>query len=338
MKELIESVGYRMINSDERILRFTVMQDNAGKSLSGFLSSRFPYRTSAEWDALIGSGAVLLNGAVSTADHILAEGNSIHFRPANVPEPWVDTEVTVVFEDEDIIVINKTGNLPVHPSGRYFNHTLWKILKDRFNVAEPIIINRLDRETSGITLIAKNPQAAKICRQQFNARSVTKKYMVLTEGTFQGSIHSRGYVGRDTSSLVRKKQRFEPSDSLRPVSERKAKWSDTLFTIKQQLNGISIITAMPHTGRLHQIRATLAYLGYPVVGDKMYGLDEGIFLRFCEDAMTPEDISKMRMKRQALHASSLTIRHTISSHPMVLTASLPPDMQELINTYSTSRR
>ncbi len=327
-----------MINSDERILRFTIMQDHVGKSLSGFLSSRFTYHTSAEWIDLVGSGAVLLNGAVSSADYILAEGDSIQYCTANTPEPCIDSEVSVIFEDKDIIVLNKTGNLPVHPGGRYFNHTLWKILKDRFNVAEPVIINRLDRETSGVTLVAKNPHAAKICRQQFNARSVTKKYTVLVEGAFPASVHSCGYLTADSRSVIRKKQRFEPSDVSASVPERSSQWADTMFTVKERLDGISIIEAILHTGRLHQIRATLEFLGYPVVGDKMYGLDEGIFLRFCQDALTHADISKMRIQRQALHAAELVFRHPIGGRAMTLIAPLPLDMQELINTCTKSRR
>ena len=99
--------------------------------------------------------------------------------------------------------------------------------------------------------------------------------------------------------------------------------------MRERRGGVSLLEAVPHTGRLHQIRATLSFLGCPVVGDKMYGLDEGIFLRFIEERTTPQDAAKMRLGRQALHASDLSFSHPSDGRPMVIAAPLPPDMRGL---------
>jgi len=315
-----------------RIMRCTISRQNAGGSLISFLSARFPYHTAEEWTRLAEGGTVLLNDAPPDHGRLLMEGDVVRYYPAEKPEAYVDTAVTVLHEDEDIILVDKTGNLPAHPAGKYFKNTLWWILIKRLHVPNPGIINRLDRETSGVTLIAKNPRADRICRRQFSERSITKKYTVFTEGTFQGPAHARGYIVPGSTSIMRKKQMFEHSELAAPEPGRENQWAETGFTLLEKRGGISVLEAIPHTGRLHQIRATLSALGYPVVGDKIYGLDEGVFPRFLEDKMTAEDAARMRMKRQALHASELTFRHPTGGQPMTITAPLPPDMAALLKS------
>jgi len=314
----------------DRIMRYTILREHAGRTVAEFLGKRFPYHTAEEWGRFAGAGAVSVNDEPAGAGLVLNENDVIGYCASGAAEPRVDACVTVLYEDRDIIVVNKTGNLPVHPAGKYFKNTLWGVLQDRFNVAEPSIINRLDRETSGVTLVARNSRAADVCRRQFNCRSVIKKYTVLTEGAPGGPVRARGYIVNCADSAIRKKRRFEPAGGELPEPGREAEWADTEFTLLERRGGISVVEAVPHTGRLHQIRATLSFLGCPVVGDKMYGLDEGIFLRFIKEQLTPQDAAAMRMGRQALHASQLGFSHPSDGRPMVLTAPLPPDMRGLL--------
>ncbi|OGR43829.1 MAG: hypothetical protein A2X35_08950 [Elusimicrobia bacterium GWA2_61_42] len=311
-------------------MRYTVRKEDAGGSLAAFLSARFPYHTPEEWTRLAAEGAVRLNDAPPEPGRVLAEGDLIQYFPAESAEPVSDLAVTVLYEDRDIILVNKTGDLPAHPAGRYFKNTLWMVLRERLNVPEPSIINRLDRETSGVTLVARNARAALACWRQFAARSVQKKYTVFTEGVFERAEIARGYIAPAAASAIRKKRQFEPSAALQPEPGREAQWAETLFTPVKSLKGFSVLEAIPHTGRTHQIRATLLALGRPVVGDKMYGLDENIFLRLVEDRMTPEDAVKMRLARQALHASELNFLHPADGRPMKVRAPLPADMQALL--------
>lgn len=310
-------------------MRCAIRRESAGGPLLPFLSARFPYHSPEEWARLAAAGAVLVNGAPPVPGSALAEGDMVQYFPADVPEPEVNTAVTVLYEDRDIIAVDKPGDLPAHPAGRYFKNTLWWLLRERLHVDEPSIINRLDRETSGVTLVARNARAALVCRRQFSERGVIKKYTAITEGAFERAVHARGYIVRAKASAIRKKRQFEPSAGARPEPGREAEWAKTVFTPVKSAGGLSVLEARPHTGRLHQIRATLSFLGCPLVGDKMYGLDELIFLRMIEGRMTPEDTLKMRLPRQALHAGELVFRHPADGRPMTVTAPLPADMRLL---------
>jgi 23S rRNA pseudouridine955/2504/2580 synthase/23S rRNA pseudouridine1911/1915/1917 synthase len=311
-------------------MRTLARPGDAGLGLAAFLALRFPYHTAREWAELARAGALLVNGAPASPEQPLAGGDEVRYAPPPRPEPPADDRVELLYEDADIMLVSKPGNLTVHPGGKYFRHTLWNVLRERFGAADPSIINRLDRETSGVTLVAKNAAASSACRRQFDSRLALKKYTVFAEGEFPGPLRARGYIVRHGGSPIRKKMRFEPSSAEAPEPGREAAWADTEFRPLRGGKGFTVLEAVPHTGRLHQIRATLLALGTPVAGDKMYGLDEGIFLRFLADAMTPEDRALMRLPRQALHAASLSFRHPADGREMSIEAPLPPDMAALL--------
>lgn len=313
-----------------RVLRCEVGKERAGRTLAGFLSARFPYHAPEKWARLVSEGAVSVNEVAAAPDRVLAPGDVVRYCPPESPEPAVDTAVAVLHEDADIIVVNKTGNLPAHPTGRYFRNTLWSVLRDRLGVAAPGIINRLDRETSGVTLVAKNPEAAAACARQFTERRVTKRYTVFVEGVLAGPIRARGYIGPCSGSAVRIKRRFAPAKTAEPETGREAEWADTEFKLLESRGGISVVEVIPHTGRMHQIRATLFSLGYPVVGDKIYGPDEGIFLRFINGSPEAGDAVKLRVRRHALHAAELSFSHPSCGRRMAVSAPLPADMAELL--------
>lgn len=317
------------MTEDGRLMRYTVRREHSGGALAAFLAGRFPYHSPAEWAALAAGGAVLVNGAPAGPDLVLGENDVVLYSPARSAEPAVDRAVSVLYEDSDIIVVGKSGNLPAHPAGRYFRNTLWGVLRDSLGVAEPSIINRLDRETSGVTLVAKHQAAARACRRQFDDRRVTKTYLALTEGEFAAPARARGYIGPCPGSAIRKKRRFEPSAAEGPEPGREAQWADTEFFPVERRGALTLVKALPRTGRLHQIRATLLALGRPVAGDKMYGLDEGVFLRFVEGRLTPDDAALMRIGRQALHAAELSFLHPADGRPMTVAAPLPADLAGL---------
>ena len=311
-------------------MRYTVRREQSGRALAAFLAARFPYHSEAEWGALAAGGAVLVNGAPAGPSLELGENDVVLYSPDGAEEPEVDRAVNVLYEDRDILVVGKSGNLPAHPAGPYFRNTLWGVLRDDLGVAEPSIVNRLDRETSGVTLVARHPAAARACRLQFDERSVTKTYLAVTEGEFAAPARARGYMGPCPGSAIRKKRRFEPSAADGPEPGREAQWADTEFSPVERRGPLTLVRALPHTGRLHQIRATLLALGKPVAGDKMYGLDEGVFLRFVADRLTPADAALMRIGRQALHAASLSFLHPADGRPMTVAAPLPADLLGLL--------
>jgi RluA family pseudouridine synthase len=315
----------------KRRIQFRIPPDRAGALLVEFMLARFPFHTRDGWLERIAAGRVRVNGAPAAAERPLAAGDLLEFTADEVAEPRVNLAVEVVFEDAELVVLNKPANLPTHPGGRYFNHTLWAWLKSEFGLESPALVNRLDRETSGLVVVARTADAARGCRAEFAGRRVEKRYVALVEGQFPESLRAAGFIQADPAFPVQKRQRFQPCAEP-PGTEggRESEWSETRFRRIAAHGEISEIEAVPLTGRQHQIRVTLSGAGFPVVGDKLYGVDPGIFLRFCTDALTEEDRRRLRLDRQALHAAGLRFRHPRTRQPLSLEAPLPEDMAALI--------
>lgn len=320
----------------KRRIKHTLPPGHREVVLLEFLSSRFTYHGRDAWRERIAENRVMVNDQAAGADRVLAAGDTVEFIAQDVPEPPVCFDIAVVYEDYDLMVIDKPANLPCHPAGRYFNHTLWAVLKTRHCLESPILINRLDRETSGLVIVAKHAGVEARCRAEFAGRRVVKRYIALVEGGFPDTLEARGWMLPDPGSGVHKRRRFEPSAlapeprTPAPDAAPVAEWAETDFRRLSCVNGVSEVEAILHTGRLHQIRATLCSLGFPVVGDKLYGPDPMMFARFCTDALTPDDRRRLRIPRQALHAMELEFRHPASGRVMHFEAPLPADMASLL--------
>ncbi len=313
-----------------REMTFTIRDKDAGKRLTAFLAARFTYHTEEEWARLIAQGRVRYNGGRATPDAVLMMGDVLRYDASDIPEPPVETAFGVVLDDPLVLVVNKPGNLPCHPGGRYFNHTLWSLLKTNCGLKDPVLVNRLDRETSGLVIVAKTPEAAHNLWSQFASHKVVKRYTVFVEGEFPERADTAGWLSADPVSAIRKKRRFTPTAQGSLAPDQTSEWAETAFERVRICDGFSVVTAQPRTGRLHQIRATLLSLGYPVTGDKLYGVDETLFLRFCADALIDEDKQRLRLRRQALHADYLCFRHPRFGALTELSAPLPEDMASLL--------
>jgi RluA family pseudouridine synthase len=276
----------------------------------------------------LAAGRFLLNDREAAGSDLLAAGDLLVYRMVPMPEPPVDWRYEVLYEDGDLLVVDKPAPLPCHPGGRFFNHTLWARLREKHGLARPAFINRLDRETSGIVLLAKNTQAACHCQAQFARQRVDKHYLVLVEGEFpSGTMKAEGWVAPDPASAIRKKVRFSLAAGAVPAG---AKACSTSFRLLAGGAGMSLLAAWPHTGRCHQIRATLCSLGYPVVGDKLYGVDEQLFLRLQEGRLNAADHARLRLERQALHAAYLRLIHPGTGRELSVTAPLPAAFQVIL--------
>ncbi len=292
-----------------------------------FLSERFTYHSRSEWEELIRTGAILVNSCSSAAEQELFRNDVVEYQiPAHV-EPAVDLQVEQVYEDSALLVLDKPAHLPCHPAGKYFQNTIWGILKER-GFEKVHFINRLDRETSGLLVIAKDADSAKKCRQQWASHQVIKKYNVFVEGLFPGKLIASGRIIPDELSEIRKTLKFEIAGKAECETSI---FVSTEFRLLEQYEGISLLEAVPKTGRTHQIRATLCGLGFPVIGDKMYGVDETLFLRFIANELSEQDKAKLRLDRQTLHAAELHFRHPLSDELLHFYAPLPSDMRNLIS-------
>lgn len=263
---------------------------------------------------LIKQGHITLQGRAVKAHQKISEGMII---TVNLPPP-VETSLAaenipldVVYEDSDIIVINKQPGIVVHPAAGHSRGTLVNALlfhcKDLGTIGgeiRPGIVHRLDRDTSGVMVAAKNDRSLKSLVNQFKASKVSKEYAALVHGhpkPLRGTVAS--LIGRSTHD--RKKM------SARP---KRGKEAITHYEVTETFGESSLLRVCPRTGRTHQIRVHMAHAGHPIVGDRSYG----------KKGALPKAV------RQMLHAKTLALRHPESGDEVTFKAPLPIDMRRLI--------
>lgn len=312
-----------------------------GLRLDVLLSRRYERINRREWRERIDRGDVFVENRRCRASRRLKNGERILFSFIRREEPAINGEFRILHEDADLLVIDKPANLPVHPSGVYFQNTLLSLLKNRYgDDFTAHFAHRLDRETSGVLVLGRNRTAARALHRTFLEGGVRKEYLVLVEGNPPEYLDARGVLGPDTESPVRKKRRFRPAN--RPGSSNRADPVEapgsgaaiqrcrTEFWIERRLGDITLLKARLHTGRLHQIRATLQSLGYPVVGDRLYGLDDRLYLKFIADEETSDDRRRLRLDRTALHCRLLEFNHPGNDRTVRFESPLPADINSLI--------
>ena len=224
----------------------------------------------------------------------------------------VNTAFTVLDETDDYIVVDKPAPLQIHPGTPDGTPTLWHGLKDLLayevaNGGQVSIINRLDRETSGVVLVAKNLKTARLFGMAMQERKVHKTYLAIVHGWPE-------WEAVDCEApILRKGEVTESPIWVKQLVHAEGTPSRTQFQVLQRLEHaragkLALVEASPVTGRMHQIRVHLAHLGHPVLGDKIYGADERCYLEFIETGWTPDLERKLLFSRQALHSNRLEIR------------------------------
>ncbi len=241
----------------------------------------------------------------------------------------------MLYEDEAVLAVDKPAGLPVHPSATYHKNTLTWLLRQRYGPNPPHIAHRLDRETSGLVACGKTPHAERELKKAFERRHVDKRYLAIVQGEMP---HPDGSI---ELSMDRAKEGLHVLMEVTPQGEGYG--AVTHYEVLARRKGATLLLLSPQSGRQHQLRVHLAAIGFPIVGDKLYG-PKGVepFLEYIETGMTPALSRRLGHERQALHAFELELEHPVLGTPLKLRSPLAADLvalwdAPLPDTCSTSR-
>ncbi len=249
-------------------------------------------------------------------------GQVVGFRRPAPPEPEVPRNITVVYEDKSFYVLDKPAGLPIHPTARYHHSTLTAVLRERFPDERLQVAHRLDRETSGLLLVARDAAAASALKKAFARRQVKKRYLALVHGVVQKDELLLDQPIGPAGGLVRVRM------AVRAVEEGGLP-SRTAVRVLERGRDFTLVECHPHTGRQHQIRVHLHAAGHPIIGDKLYP-DEDLFLSWAEGG--DEAIKgRLPLLRHALHAAGLTFAHPCTGAPITVESPLPADLLAFLN-------
>ena len=319
---------------DETVLQSKVPQHQAGKTLSDYLSNRFRYQTREAWDKLIIAGKVTLNRKPALPLQPLQKGDLVSYSVI-LKEPPVDKNIQILHEEESFLVASKPGQLPSHADGNFIKNTfiylITETLRDKGWKGDVRLVHRLDRETSGLMVVAKTREAHLNLTRQFEAGSVEKEYLAVARGQISGGkFEVNGAIGRDSASQISVRQKVVPEST--PFS----KPSLTYFEKIQDLKDATLLRCVPKTGRTNQIRVHLDSTDHPIIGDKLYGRTDEQFLAFISHVKAGGDPAypgQMEVPRHLLHAGKLTFDHPTTGKPVTFESTLPPDMRGYIETH-----
>jgi 23S rRNA pseudouridine1911/1915/1917 synthase len=309
-----------------------------GTRLDQYLAAQFPEHSRSAIQKLIEAGGVLVNGHAAKASYKVRCGDRIQVQPPppthEIPVPE-EIPLEVLYEDEFLAVINKPADMVVHPAKGHWSGTLANALQFRFahlsslnGDYRPGIVHRLDRDTSGVILVAKEEQTHRELSAQFEQRRVFKEYHALTAGVLdRDSDYIEGRIGRHPIDRV-KMAVFDPPwrSSVLDDEEEVGKEACSYYETIERFRGYSYCRIQPRTGRTHQIRVHLASIGCPVLADKVYSGRDSVKLSDLVAGLAPEE-DRVLLPRQALHAHRLRFEHPRLRQVIEAKAPLPAEME-----------
>ncbi len=290
---------------------YNFIADKPGIRLDKYVCEKHPELSRAHVQRLIAQGHITVNGNTVKPGLKLNIGDRLKViippAPADrlVPEAM---PLAILYEDDDLLAVDKPAGLTVHPAPGHPSHTLVNAILSHFphladmgDSLRPGVVHRLDRDTSGVMLVAKNSSAQADLAQQFKSHSVAKAYMVLVKGHLtpeNGIIEAA--IGRD------------PRNRKRMAVVEGGREARTEYRVVKYIGDYTLLEVMPETGRTHQIRVHLSAIGFPVVGDKVYGVKSPF------------------LSRQFMHACRLGFKLPSSGEYVEFTSELPPDLAKAL--------
>lgn len=341
-------------------LKLIVGRDEGGLRLDRFLAKRCTWRSRTKIEELIEEDQVELAGRAARPSRKVRAGETVLVK---LPRPRREVDhaalgplpgLPILFEDEHLVAVDKPAGIPVHPGGRLLEDTVITRLQERFgkaaaaaatvasdasdrsgksstsDAAPPIVpklCHRLDLETSGVLLVAKSDAVAAEMGRQMRRRETVKEYLALVHGVVpEDEFVVDAPIGDHPASQIHNRRGVVPDGSP----------SKTGVTVERRFGsgatGFTLVRCRLFTGRRHQIRCHLHHRGFPIVGDKVYGLDETLFLAYFEERLDAEALRRLLLPRQALHATRLVVSHPKTKQPLEITSPLPEDLKAFIDT------
>lgn len=295
------------------MIKLEAERKHSGLRLDRFLALALPAFSRARLQTLIREGFVRLNGKAPRPRDLVRSGDAVELEEPEIEKIEAQPEqiaLEILFEDDDLLVLNKPAGIVMHPGAGHQQHTLVNALlahcKNLSGIGgkeRPGIVHRLDRETSGCLVVAKNDATHRDLSRQFAARTMTKIYLALVAGTLRKST---GVIDKAIARHPVHRQRMS-------IARRQGRSAKTEYRVLRSGADISLLECTLHSGRTHQIRVHLHHLGHPVLGDKLYGGKRaGDF------------------PRQMLHAWKLAFKHPSTGDELSFEAPVPPDFAEAV--------
>jgi 23S rRNA pseudouridine1911/1915/1917 synthase len=322
---------------------FRVPPEVAGQRLDVFLQSQLKRTSRTRTQYIVKVSAYDVRGKRLRSNHRVQTEEHVLLWRAPWDEEQVPTDVPILYEDEHMLAVDKPALLPVHPTARYHKNTLINVLKALRPGQFLSLGHRIDRETSGVLLVAKSTAADRALKKVIESRGIEKTYVAMTWGSPDparakdiaatvspatadgpGAFRFERSIELDPTSSYRVKMRLGVSDNALTASTRFRIESTRVRSDNMQY---ARVRCELETGRQHQIRVHLASLGSPIVGDKLYGRDETCFARGADGELTAEDLVRLELPRHALHAARLALAHPMTGAPLVIEAPFPADLE-----------
>jgi 23S rRNA pseudouridine1911/1915/1917 synthase len=304
------------------VLTFPVAREHAGQRLDRFIQRQIPRLSRTRANEIVRACAYEAEGRKRRPSERVRYGEIVLLIRPPLQEPETPQTFGVLYEDEDVFVVDKPPGLPMHPTATYHKNTLTYLLRERYGPRPPHICHRLDRETSGIVVCAKNRDAERTLKQAFENRQVEKRYVAIARGTLSDDEGLMDVpLGRATTGLHVLMETRPAGEGLPAV---------TRYRVVGRRGDATLVELEPETGRQHQLRVHLSHVGHPIFGDKLYG-PEGArtFLDYIDQGMTDELRARLGHDRHALHAQDLSVAHPRTGALLSLHAPMPADMVDL---------
>jgi RluA family pseudouridine synthase len=328
------------MEKQELTLTCQVDSYRSGWTIVAFLAHRFPYHTAEGWTRRVQDQWVRVNGTHVGEAHVMKKNDEVAYTIWHA-EPGVDDRYTVLFEDEHYLAVSKSGNIPVHACGIYIVNTLIARLRADYG-AKINLAHRLDRETSGVVMLAKHRSANRLLAGMFERGEVEKRYLAIV----YGNAGAPGSTALIDAPIAKVDARYQY-----PVEYEYGKANDRATYLPKRIVGedgkpartrfevmgtrvhegheLTSLCVIPEHGRTNQIRVHLAHIGHPIVGDKIYALSGDLREELLREGLTPRCRAELILPRHALHCESLRFVHPLTAQTLTIDAPVPDDLRAL---------